>query len=341
MRKKLLLCAVTISLLTVFFTGCTNSKETKEADTPTTIAETATETPTPTPTETPTPTSTETPHTHNYTSSVTKNATCSEKGVKTYICECGESYSEEIATTNHQYGEYISDGNASLGHDGTKTATCSVCSNKDTITDEGSKLSYTYTDLTATKYVKSSVNVRSLPCTDGEKMGGLSTGNEVTVTGQCNETGWYRINYNGSTAYVSNSYLIDNKPVETKPVETQQIETQPVETETNSSVDLTYQPYSKNWFFNVFDLKDVDDSNWTLCDDGVYRFRYKGYLSEWNGYTIAEYEATMGYQIYYDTPTFFPQQLPNEYDSYVIGTYRIIRNWNLGSMGIHDVELPY
>ncbi len=61
MRKTLLLCAVTMSLFTVFFIGCTNSKEIKEADTPTTIAETATETPVPTPTETPTPAPTETP----------------------------------------------------------------------------------------------------------------------------------------------------------------------------------------------------------------------------------------------------------------------------------------
>lgn len=70
---------------------------------------------------------------------------------------------------------------------------------------------YTYTDLSATKYAKSSVNVRDLPGTNGNKVGSLSTNQEVSVTGQCNETGWYRINLNGTTAYVSNNYLVDEK----------------------------------------------------------------------------------------------------------------------------------
>ena len=80
---------------------------------------------------------------------------------------------------------------------------------------------YTYTDLNKMMYAKSSVNVRSLPSTDGEKLGGLSKGQEVSVSGQCNETGWYRISYNGGVGYVSSSYLVDEKPAEepTKPVE--------------------------------------------------------------------------------------------------------------------------
>ena len=56
-------------------------------------------------------------------------------------------------------------------------------------------------------YAIQTVNVRNLPSTDGEKVGNLSTNQEVTVIGQCNETGWYRIEYNGETAYVSNNYL--------------------------------------------------------------------------------------------------------------------------------------
>lgn len=82
-------------------------------------------------------------------------------------------------------------------------------------TTEPEQSTYSYTDKSATMYAQSSVNVRDLPDTNGNKVGGLSTNQEVSVTGQCNETGWYRINYNGGTAYVSNSYLGDNK-VETK-----------------------------------------------------------------------------------------------------------------------------
>lgn len=84
-------------------------------------------------------------------------------------------------------------------------------------TPEPEKPAYTYTDMDKTMYAKSSVNVRSLPSTDGEKLGGLSKAQEVHVTGQCNETDWYRIDYSGSTGYVSSSYLVNDKPVEETP----------------------------------------------------------------------------------------------------------------------------
>lgn len=73
---------------------------------------------------------------------------------------------------------------------------------------------YTYTDLDQVMYAKQSVNVRSIPNADGEKLGGLNLNDEVHVTGQCNESGWYRIEYNGGIGYVSNNYLVNEKVVE-------------------------------------------------------------------------------------------------------------------------------
>ena len=72
---------------------------------------------------------------------------------------------------------------------------------------------YSYTELSQTMYAQSTVNVRDLPEQSGAKLGSLSTNQEVTVTGQCNETGWYRISYNGGEAYVSDSYLGTEKVV--------------------------------------------------------------------------------------------------------------------------------
>ncbi len=40
-------------------------------------------------------------HTHSYTSSVTKAATCTEAGIKTFTCSCGNSYTETIKATGH------------------------------------------------------------------------------------------------------------------------------------------------------------------------------------------------------------------------------------------------
>lgn len=42
-------------------------------------------------------------HIHNYTSSVTTAATCTTAGVRTYVCSCGNSYTEEISATGHNY----------------------------------------------------------------------------------------------------------------------------------------------------------------------------------------------------------------------------------------------
>lgn len=70
---------------------------------------------------------------------------------------------------------------------------------------------YSYADVNQTMYAQSTVNVRSLPEQSGEKLGSLTTNQEVTVLGKCNETGWYKISYNGGEAFVSNSYLGSEK----------------------------------------------------------------------------------------------------------------------------------
>ena len=72
---------------------------------------------------------------------------------------------------------------------------------------------YTYSEVSQTMYAKSAVNVRDLPNTDGKKIGSLKTSQEITVTGKCDQTGWYRFDWNGTTGYVSDKYIISEKPV--------------------------------------------------------------------------------------------------------------------------------
>ena len=67
-------------------------------------------------------------HQHDYTSQVTKEATCSEEGVRTYTCEgCGDSYTEVIEKTAHT--EVIDAAEAaSCTKDGkTEGSHCSEC----------------------------------------------------------------------------------------------------------------------------------------------------------------------------------------------------------------------
>ena len=70
---------------------------------------------------------------------------------------------------------------------------------------------FTVTEVTATKYATQSVNVRSGPSTDYDKIGSLSTNQEITVNGVCDQTGWFRFDLNGTVAFVSNRYVSDEK----------------------------------------------------------------------------------------------------------------------------------
>lgn len=56
-------------------------------------------------------------HTHSYTAKVTTPATCTTNGIKTYTCNCGDSYTEVIKATDHNY-QWETNGN-------TRTLKCS------------------------------------------------------------------------------------------------------------------------------------------------------------------------------------------------------------------------
>ena len=71
---------------------------------------------------------------------------------------------------------------------------------------------YTYSEVNQTMYAKSAVNVRDLPSTDGKKIGSLKASQEITVTGKCDQTGWYRFDWNNTTGYVSDKYIVSEKP---------------------------------------------------------------------------------------------------------------------------------
>lgn len=80
---------------------------------------------------------------------------------------------------------------------------------------------FTIVATVGTKYATISVNVRDCPSADGNKIGTLSVNQEVKIMGQCKETGWYQLEYNGQVGYASNKYLSDEKvEVASKPANT-------------------------------------------------------------------------------------------------------------------------
>ena len=85
---------------------------------------------------------------------VTKPATCTEKGVRTYTCT-GSTHTrtEDIPALNHSFAgqAYVSDNNATCEQDGTKTVKCvrygtGGCTATDTVTDTDSKLGHFFED---------------------------------------------------------------------------------------------------------------------------------------------------------------------------------------------------
>ncbi|MCI9338041.1 MAG: SH3 domain-containing protein [Lachnospiraceae bacterium] len=119
--------------------------------------------------------------------------------------------------------EAPSDGNADESGSVTQTGQSDSADQTDEANQAGTAggseavadVGYTINAMESTMYAKSAVNVRNQPSTDGEKVGRLSYGQQVTITGQCEETGWFQIELNGETAFVSNSYIVAEKPATT------------------------------------------------------------------------------------------------------------------------------
>lgn len=146
--KKFITFTLVGTLALLMLVGCGSNTENNPADnqtitdnvnpsdTPTpsptdepTATPTETPTPTPEPTETPTPTPTEPPHEHTYTESTSKEATCTEAGEKTFTCDCGDTYTEPIEETGHDYKTVAgSEVKETCEADGKKADTkCSLC----------------------------------------------------------------------------------------------------------------------------------------------------------------------------------------------------------------------
>ena len=149
---------------------------------------------------------------------------------------------------------------------------------------------YSYTDLSQTLYAQSTVNVRDLPEQTGAKLGSLTTNQEVTVTGQCNETGWYRISYNGGEGFVSNSYLgtekvavksSKSKSSSTSASQSQAAAGAPAEAPAETTDDNTYSGMTTDQLMDAVDAGQIDSDS--------YGCPYCGYTTT----SYDEYKAHM------------------------------------------------
>ena len=78
------------------------------------------------------------------------NATCTEDGTKTAVCErctATDTITETGTKINHNFVDYIADNNATCTADGTKTAICELCTATDTIPVAGTVLGHNYSSV--------------------------------------------------------------------------------------------------------------------------------------------------------------------------------------------------
>ena len=80
----------------------------------------------------------------NAISEDTTPATCTEDGVRTYTCECGETWEETIPATGHDFGEGVETVAPGCETDGVLTKTCAICG--DTVEEPIPATGHSYVD---------------------------------------------------------------------------------------------------------------------------------------------------------------------------------------------------
>lgn len=74
-----------------------------------------------------------------------------------------------------------------------------------------SKEWFSVTDKQATLYAATDLNIREKPSTDYGIIGTYAFGDEITVTGEC-DNGWMRVSFNGMTGYSSGNLMSETVP---------------------------------------------------------------------------------------------------------------------------------
>ncbi|MCD8108420.1 MAG: D-alanyl-D-alanine carboxypeptidase family protein [Oscillospiraceae bacterium] len=119
------------------------------------------------------------------------------------VTEAPDQEEEEITTSPEESTDDVSGMNASEDEE----------SSDDETSDEAQTVSYEVTEIEAvTMYATDPLNVREGPDALYEALGQLTVGEAVTVTGEVSN-GWYRIDYNGTTGYVSGDYLREDEVI--------------------------------------------------------------------------------------------------------------------------------
>ena len=147
---------------------------------------------------------------------------------------------------------------------------------------------FTVVPMDKTMYVTAdSLNVRKGCSTDTQLLGGYKKGSAVKVTGSVQrngaDLGWYQVNYEGGTGYVSGEFLSD---------------TAPAATDTNSGSDSTV------YTGNVITVYDENGTAYTLSQtkDGFWHDSNGTAYSRLSDTDFQAWEGTKRLSVYYNGP---------------------------------------
>lgn len=70
----------------------------------------------------------EPPHAHSYTAHITSRANCTDDGLKTFSCSCGSSYTKNIPSPGHSWGEWTVTRKPTTAAEGNSQRICNTCS---------------------------------------------------------------------------------------------------------------------------------------------------------------------------------------------------------------------
>ena len=129
--KKRMLCFVLSCVMSVgALFGCANSEQAPSKPSVAATVETELETEKETVAESDDMTessNTSDNHKHSYTQKITKEPTCDEKGIITYTCTCGDSYTEETSYLDHCTDRSEITKKATCEEEGIETFYCIFC----------------------------------------------------------------------------------------------------------------------------------------------------------------------------------------------------------------------
>lgn len=103
-------------------------------------------------------------HTHSYTSEVTKQPTCTSSGVRTYTCDCGDSYTETISATGHTEETIPAVAPTCEATGSTAGKKCSVCGTVIVAQQTVAKLGHNYVSAVTKEPTCTEKGVRTYTC---------------------------------------------------------------------------------------------------------------------------------------------------------------------------------